>query len=82
VTHVAIGLQPEAEVGINTFNFLKIFEIFVPTIKNLFWIFIAKVSVVDWKWASVFKTAFILRFCKEKLLKSESIKHFILCYLF
>ncbi len=29
-----------------------------------------------------FKRAFILKFCKEKLFKSKSIKHFILCYLF
>ena len=28
------------------------------------------------------KRASIERFCKEKLFKSESIKHFILCYLF
>ena len=29
-----------------------------------------------------FKRAFILRFCTGKLFSSESIKHFILCYLF
>jgi hypothetical protein len=35
-----------------------------------------EVSVMVWKWASVFKRTFILRFCKEKLIKSESIKTF------
>jgi hypothetical protein len=66
----------------DTHKILKIVEIFELTIKIFFWIFNAKVSVVVWKWASVFKRAFILRFCKEKLFKSESVKHFILCYLF
>jgi hypothetical protein len=36
------------------------------------------VSVVVWKWDNVFKRAFILRFCKEKLFKCESFQRFIL----